>query len=113
VRLPDSGTTLQASKLDTGINSNTVPLRGKMDNPSIAAYDAFATGGNAAFDRLRASRSATEADVVRVIFAAASDRTDQLRYGAAENIKPLARVRRETPEREYMAFMGSRFLPKP
>jgi NAD(P)-dependent dehydrogenase (short-subunit alcohol dehydrogenase family)/AraC-like DNA-binding protein len=82
-------------------------------NPSIAAYDAFATGVSAVFDRRRASRSATEADVARVSFAAASDGTDQLRYVATEDIKPLVRARRETSEREYMAFMRSQFLPKP
>jgi len=44
---------------------------------------------------------ATEEDFSHVIFEAATDGTDQLRYVATEDIKPLLAARRETSEAEY------------
>ena len=38
-----------------------------------------------------------------------TDGTDQLRYVATEDIKPLIKARRETSEEEYLAFMRARF----
>ncbi|HEX8912644.1 MAG TPA: hypothetical protein VF796_09830 [Humisphaera sp.] len=46
-----------------------------------------------------------------MIFAAATDGTDRLRYVATADIEPLVRARRETSEREYMAFARSQFRP--
>jgi hypothetical protein len=60
---------------------------------------------------LRAQRRATEEDVAKVIFAAATDGTNQLRYVATNDILPLVKARRETSEQEYMALMRSRFMP--
>jgi NAD(P)-dependent dehydrogenase (short-subunit alcohol dehydrogenase family) len=78
---------------------------------TLADYEAFAASVNAIFAGLRASRTATEEDVAKVIFAAATDGTDQLRYVATEDIKPLVKARHETSEREYIAFMRLQFLP--
>jgi hypothetical protein len=47
-----------------------------------------------------------------VIYTAATDGTDQLRYVATEDIKPLVTARRETSETDYMAFMRERFMPR-
>jgi hypothetical protein len=68
----------------------------------------------AAFAGLRASRAgATSEQVAEVIFAAATDQTDRLRYVATDNIKPWVAARRETSEDEYMVFMRARVMPKP
>jgi len=48
---------------------------------------------------------ATEEDVSHVIFEAATDGTDQLRYVATEDIKSLLAARRETSEAEYIKFI--------
>jgi hypothetical protein len=47
--------------------------------------------------------------VAKVIFDAATDGTDRLRYVAIEDILPLLKARRETSEAEYIAFMRDRF----
>ena len=52
-------------------------------------------------EQLRSNRMATEEDFSHVIFEAATDGTDQLRYVATEDIKPLLAARRETSEAEY------------
>ena len=81
------------------------------ENASLEDYDAFVAGTNAVFAGLRASRLATEEDVANVIFAAATDGTDRLRYVATADIAPLVKARRETSEQEYINYMRSRFLP--
>ncbi len=82
-------------------------------NLSIPDYDAFVAGANAIFASLRGRRSATEEGVAQVIFAAATDGTNQLRYVATEDIQPLVKARRETSEEQYIEFMRSRYLGEP
>jgi len=47
--------------------------------------------------------------VARVIFDAATDGTDRLRYAAASDIEPLVKARRESCEEDYMASIRSQF----
>lgn len=81
-------------------------------NASIADYDAFVTRMNAVFAGLRGERRATEADVAEVIYEAATDGTNQLRYVATKDILPLVKARRETSEKEYMELMRTRFMER-
>lgn len=76
-------------------------------------YDAFVAGATKVFDGLRQSRGrATSEEVAAVIYEAAVDGKDQLRYVATDDIKPLVAKRRETSEEEYMAFMRESMSPK-
>jgi NAD(P)-dependent dehydrogenase (short-subunit alcohol dehydrogenase family) len=77
--------------------------------PSIPDYASFTSATLAVFDRLRSSRVAAEEDVAKVIFEAATDGSDRLRYVATEDIKPLVAARRETSEAEYIKFMREQF----
>jgi NAD(P)-dependent dehydrogenase (short-subunit alcohol dehydrogenase family) len=79
---------------------------------SIADYEGFVTRMNAVFAGLRGERRATEADVAKVIFEAATDGTNQLRYVATADILPLVKARRETSEKEYMELMRTRFMTR-
>ncbi len=81
-------------------------------NAEIADYAPFVAQTNAVFAGLRASRVATEEDVAKVIFGAATDGTDRLRYVATEDIQPLVKARRETSEDEYIALMRGRFAAR-
>jgi NAD(P)-dependent dehydrogenase (short-subunit alcohol dehydrogenase family) len=78
-------------------------------NTPLADYDAFVAHTNEVFARLRGARLATEEDVARVIFDAATDGTTRLRYVATEDIRPLVEARREASEEEYIGMMRSRF----
>jgi NAD(P)-dependent dehydrogenase (short-subunit alcohol dehydrogenase family) len=77
-----------------------------------ADYDSFVARALKVFDGLRAARLASSEDVAQVIFEAATDGTDRLRYLATKDIEPLVKMRRETSEEAYTAFMRSRFMPK-
>jgi NAD(P)-dependent dehydrogenase (short-subunit alcohol dehydrogenase family) len=82
-------------------------------NAPLADYDDFVAQTGAIFAGLRAQRLATEEDVAKVIYEAATDGTNQLRYVATADIVPLVDARRKTSEGEYMNFMRSRFSSKP
>ena len=80
-----------------------------LQNSLLPDYDAFVAHTNEVFARLRGARLATEEDVARVMYEAATDGTARLRYVATEDIKPLVRARREASEEEYIGLMRSRF----
>jgi NAD(P)-dependent dehydrogenase (short-subunit alcohol dehydrogenase family) len=82
-------------------------------NLPLRDYDAFVAATNQVFAGLRANRLATEEDVAKVIFEAATDGTDRLRYVATPDIEPLVKARRETSESNYIATMCSQLSPKP
>ncbi|RYZ43169.1 MAG: SDR family oxidoreductase [Myxococcaceae bacterium] len=76
----------------------------------IEDYAPFLTRSEAVFAGLRNTRAgATSEDVADVIFGAATDGTDQLRYVATPQIQPLVKARRETSEAEYLALMRKNF----
>ncbi|WP_414586155.1 SDR family oxidoreductase [Scytonema sp. PCC 10023] len=83
-----------------------------VQNAAIPDYDRFVAHTNAVFAGLREVCQATEEDVAKVIYQAATDGTDRLRYVATEDIKPMVQARRETSEDEYIAFMRDRFGTK-
>jgi NAD(P)-dependent dehydrogenase (short-subunit alcohol dehydrogenase family) len=78
-------------------------------NGSIPDYDRFVANTNSLFEKLRSSRAGTEAEVANIIFAAATDGTDRLRYVATDDIKPLVQARRETSEDHYISTLKSQF----
>lgn len=75
----------------------------------LSDYAPFVSAAEAVFDGLRGARLASEEDVAAVIYEAATDGADRLRYVATEDIKPMVAARRETSEEEYIRFMRERF----
>ncbi|MDC3955304.1 SDR family oxidoreductase [Polyangium jinanense] len=79
----------------------------------MADYVPFVEGAAQVFAELRQARGrATSEEVARVIFEAATDGTDRLRYLATKDIAPLVEARRQTSEEAYIEMMRSRFAPK-
>lgn len=78
----------------------------------LSDYLPFLEGANRLFQNLAKARAgATSEEVAEVIYRAATDGTNQLRYVATEDIKPMIAMRRGTSEAEYMAYMRERFAP--
>jgi NAD(P)-dependent dehydrogenase (short-subunit alcohol dehydrogenase family) len=75
-----------------------------------ADYVDFVTTTHAKFGEMRTQRLATEDDVASVIYQAATDGTNQLRYVATDDIRPWVAARRESSEAEYMSMMRNRFI---
>lgn len=77
-----------------------------------AAYQPFIDGAVKIIDGMRVAATSTAADVAEVIFAAATDGSDRLRYVATEDVKSLIRLRQEASEEEYMAFICEHLAPQ-
>lgn len=93
--------------LETGFGHRSASEASQAAAP--AGYDAFVSGALKVFDGMRSARLATSDDVAQVIFEAANDGTDRLRYVATKDIEPLVKGRRETSEDAYIALMRSTF----
>jgi len=96
--------------LNTGFGKRTADEASSLAN--LADYTPFVSAAMGVFSGLAANAGATPDDVASVIFAAATDGTDQLRYVATEDIAPMVDARRQTSEVEYIAFMRDRMTPK-
>ncbi|MET0390170.1 MAG: SDR family oxidoreductase [Polyangiales bacterium] len=68
-------------------------------------YEAFTADAERLFARLRSAPLSRTEDVAKVIFDAATDGTDRLRYVATQDIAQRVAARRETSEAEYIDFM--------
>ncbi|WP_458070849.1 SDR family oxidoreductase [Rhodanobacter sp. BL-MT-08] len=95
-----------------GVLSTQFGARNALEASSVERIDDYA-GFQARtlnlFKDLSAAATATSEDVALVIFQAASDGTNQLRYVATNDIQPLVRARRETSEAQYMQHMRTQF----
>lgn len=80
---------------------------------SLPDYPAFEAATAEVFDGLRSSRGkATSEEVAEIIYAAATDDGNHLRYVATDDIKPFIAARRDTSEPEYLSFMRERVGPR-
>lgn len=97
--------------LDTKF-SERLAVEAATADPAPEDYSRFIEGAEAVFAGLRSKRLATSRDVAKVIFEAVTDGTQQLRYVATEDIRPLIDARRATSEETYIKFMRDTFMPK-
>ncbi|KQS76389.1 SDR family oxidoreductase [Rhizobium sp. Leaf383] len=76
-------------------------------------YDGFVRGAGAVFDGLRRSGGkSTSQQVAEVIYRAATDGSNRLRYVATDDIKPYIDKRHGSSEEDYMKFMRDNLMPK-
>jgi NAD(P)-dependent dehydrogenase (short-subunit alcohol dehydrogenase family) len=80
-------------------------------DPALTDYDAFVARTNRAFANMTAARSMTSDDVAEVIWAAATDGSDQLRYLVGDDSRGFVKARRELPDQDYVNFMRAAFAP--
>jgi NAD(P)-dependent dehydrogenase (short-subunit alcohol dehydrogenase family) len=76
---------------------------------SLSDYDDFVTRTNEAFARMIAARSKSSDDVAQVIYDAATDGTDRLRYLVGDDSRGFIKARKEMSDQDYIDFMRSRF----
>jgi NAD(P)-dependent dehydrogenase (short-subunit alcohol dehydrogenase family) len=75
-------------------------------------YDDFVAGTRQTFSRLLQAARTDTSDVADVIFTAATDGTDRLRYFVGVDNPPLIRARREMTEEDYIRFVRSTYSGK-
>jgi NAD(P)-dependent dehydrogenase (short-subunit alcohol dehydrogenase family) len=82
---------------------------GRPSDAALPAYQKFVEHTREAFVRMSAARSTDASEVARVIFGAATDGSDRLRYLVGNDTRGFIKARRELPEDEYMRFMRGFF----
>jgi NAD(P)-dependent dehydrogenase (short-subunit alcohol dehydrogenase family) len=96
----------------TGTNFNERAAWDRTLNSSLEDYDDFVSRTTEAFANMSAARTVSSSEAARVIYGAATDGTDRLRYLVGDDSRGFIKARRETSDEEYMAFMRSRFPTK-
>jgi NAD(P)-dependent dehydrogenase (short-subunit alcohol dehydrogenase family) len=78
-------------------------------DPSLTDYDDFVARTNAAFARMTAARTTSSDEVAHVIYDAATDGTDRLRYLIGDDARGFIKARNEMSDEDYVNFMRSQF----
>lgn len=81
-------------------------------NASLADYDEFVAETNALFARFRGGRMVSADDVANVIYDAATDGSDRLRYRVGEDSRGILSAYDELSDEAYVAFMRKHFTPQ-
>jgi NAD(P)-dependent dehydrogenase (short-subunit alcohol dehydrogenase family) len=76
---------------------------------SLASYDSFVANTNQAFAEMVAARKIDATDVAQVIYDAATDGTDQLRYLIGDDSRGFIKARREMADQDYIDYLRSWF----
>lgn len=77
-----------------------------------AEYAPFLSALSKNMEVMRQQAKATADEVAEAVFVAATDGTNRLRYVVTEDIRELVRLRHETSEEQYMAFVREHIAPK-
>jgi NAD(P)-dependent dehydrogenase (short-subunit alcohol dehydrogenase family) len=93
-----------------GVTATRFPERSRHEgaaDPSLTDYDDFVARTNQAFARMTAARTTSSDDVAQVIYDAATDGTDRLRYLVGDDARGFIRARSEMSDQDYVNFMRS------
>jgi len=82
----------------------------RAQSPPPAGYEEFIARAGAAYAAIATKRMTTANEVAQVIYAAASDGTNRLRYFCGEDTGDIVKARREMSEETFSEFMRSRFV---
>jgi NAD(P)-dependent dehydrogenase (short-subunit alcohol dehydrogenase family) len=107
-----SGIGRAAAKLFTARDWNVIATMRSPEKAELLASENLLITRLDVQDRdsgMAAKRMATADDIARVIYGAATDGTNRLRYFCGEDTGCLVKARREMPEEQFVEFMRSRF----
>ncbi|HEX9392494.1 MAG TPA: SDR family oxidoreductase [Usitatibacteraceae bacterium] len=76
---------------------------------TLTDYDAFVARTNAAFANLAAASKISAEEVAQVIYGAATDGSDRLRYLVGDDARGFIKARRSLDDQGYIDFMRARF----
>ena len=95
-----------------GITSTNFSTRTAKESAPLAPpsdYDAFVAATRQTFARLLTAAKTDTPDVAQVIFTAATDGADKLRYFVGVGNPPLIKARREMSEEDYIRFVRATY----
>ena len=93
-------------------NTNFVERMGKEQTPDVPPdYQTFVANASAVYSGMQNARKTSAEEVAAVIFEAATDGTQRLRYFTGEDSGDFIKAKREMPEKDHLNFMRAKFLP--
>jgi len=98
-----------------GVTGTSFPERSAGENVPdsvVADYDEFIDSTKKAFSRMAAARTMSSNDVAQVIYGAATDGTDRLRYLVGDDSRGFINARQNMSDQDYVEFMRSHFQTK-
>jgi short-subunit dehydrogenase len=95
----------------TSTRFNARTAEGTADNAALADYDGFVADTARAFAAMTSASNISSDDIAKVIYGAATDGSNQLRYLVGDDARGFVKARREMSEGDYMAFMRAKFSP--
>ena len=99
-----------------GVDNTNFSERAGVDqaqhDSGLSDYDTFAQRTKESFARMTAARITSAVDVAKIIYAAATDGKDTLRYLVGDDTRGFIKARQELPDQKYIAFMRSHFREK-
>lgn len=78
-------------------------------DPALSAYDAFLERSMQAFAGMVAARMMSSGEVAEVIYRAATDGSDRLRYLVGDDARGFVKARHGMADQEYVDFMRAHF----
>ena len=91
----------------TSFNERSAQSAAKSD--ALEDYDSFVARTGKAFSTLTAARTVTAEEVAHVIYDAATDGTDRLRYLVGDDARGFIKARRNLDDQDYIDFMRKHF----
>ena len=95
----------------TSTRFNARTAEGAGEHAALADYDGFVANTAKAFAAMTSASNISSDDIAKVIYGAATDGSDQLRFLVGDDARGFVKARREMSEGDYMAFMRAKFLP--
>ena len=95
-----------------GVNATRFNKRAAAGNAAATELDdyrAFMQRSAEAFSRMSAARLIDSDDVAKVVYEAATDGTERLRYLVGNDTRGFIKARAELPDQEYVEFIRSHF----
>lgn len=79
------------------------------NDPTLGSYNEYAARIGESFKKMSDARTISSEDVAKVIFEAATDTSDRLRYLVGNDTRGFIAARYEKSEQDYVRFMRSKF----
>jgi NAD(P)-dependent dehydrogenase (short-subunit alcohol dehydrogenase family) len=98
-----------------GVTGTNFPERVGREGAKLEApmdYADYIARTNAVFSRMQAARKISADEVAEVIYGAATDGANRLRYFIGEDVGNFVHARREMSEQDYIKFMRAQFALK-
>lgn len=106
------GITVKIVEPHGGVNETSFNQRSSTDSSTLDQlddYHSFIQDSTKSFSRMSAARLIDSTDVAKVVFEAATDGTDRLRYLVGNDTRGFIRARHELQDDVYVKFMRDQF----